>query len=408
MTLQEIEERKKELAEKIKNAKSSEELEELRNDVEEINEQVPDVTEEENAVEETKEETVAEDVPVEETKEEITKEEEREIIRVGAEQVVPIGNFKEERTMNISKYDAETRAFAKKCLGRNDFTEDEKRALGDAVGTTATTFVQSAGGTQGINNTGLFIPKSIVMALEERAENESPIWRDVRKLRVRGNVDVPYLYAGDDANWYAELSNTANEGDEYKAITLVGRELAKNIEITWLVDQMTPEGFIDFIIDELYEKMFKAKVTAIIYGTGATYKQPTGLTNGLSPVTTGDTPIDTIADAKATLSTKAKKGARTYVSPAVADAIRYYKATDGHYPYLMGLPAGIEEEPNLQNNDIVVGNMRNYIWNEQEEIRLDVDINMPKRTVMYGTYQVCDGGAKDGAFAYGQYTVASA
>lgn len=406
MTTQELEERKKELAEQIDNAKSIEEVEELRKAVVDINEQVVEDDEEEKPAEEVKEE-VQEEVQEEQPKvEEIAPEEERKLIRVDTEAIVPIGNIKEERNMN--KYDAEARAFAKKCLGRTDFTEEEQRALGDAVGTTATTFVQSAGGTQGINNAGLFVPKSIVLALEERAENESPIWRDVRKLRVRGNVDVPYLYAGDDAAWYAELANTANEGDEYKAITLVGRELAKNIEITWKVDQMTPEGFIDFIIDELYEKMFKAKVTAIVYGTGSGYNQPTGLTNGLSPVTTGDTPIDTIADAKATLSDKAKKGARVYVSPAVADAIRYYKATDGHYPYLLGLPAGIEEDPYLQNNDIVVGNMRNYVWNEQEEIRLDVAINMPKRTVIYGTYQVCDGGAKVGAFAYGQYTVVSA
>lgn len=400
MTKQEIEEKKQDLVAQIDNAKTVEEVDELRKAVEDIKAEVPD--EEEQPAEEVTEEVKEEEQP---KVEEIAPEEERKLIRVGSEEIVPIGNIKEERTMN--KYDAETRAFAKKCLGRNDFTEEEQRALGDAVGTTATTFVQSAGGTQGINNTGLFIPKSVILALNERAENESPIWRDVRKLQVRGNVDVPYLYAGDDAAWYAELANTANEGDEYKAITLVGRELAKNIEITWKVDQMTPEGFIDFLIDELYEKMFKAKVTAIVYGTGSGYNQPTGLTNGLSPVTTGNTPIDTIADAKATLSDKAKKGARVYVSPAVADAIRYYKNGEGNYPYLMGLPAGIEEDPYLQNNDIVVGNMRNYVWNEQEEIRLDVAINMPKRTVIYGTYQVCDGGAKVGAFAYGQYTVAS-
>lgn len=407
MTLQEIEQKKAELADQIKDAKTAEELEELRKAVEDIKAVSPDEDEAEDVAEdvvEDEKEDVTEDAV--QPQEEIAKEEERELIRVGTEEIVPLGNFKEERTMN--KYDAEARAFAKKCLGRNDFTEEEKRALGDAVTTTATTFVQATADAQGVNNGGLFIPKSIILELEQRAENDSPIWRDIRKLRVNGNVDVPYLYAGDDANWYAELNNTANEGNEYKAITLVGRELAKNIEITWKLDQMTPEGFIDFIIDELYEKMFKAKVTAVIYGTGSTYNQPTGITNGLVAVTTGDTPIDTIADVKASLSTKAKKGAKVYVSPAVADAIRFYKSTAGAYPYLMGLPAGIEEDPYLTNNDIVVGNMRNYVWNEQEEIRLDRDINMPKRTVIYGTYQVCDGGAKAGSFAYGQYTVVSA
>lgn len=397
MTLQEIEERKKELKENILNAKTSEELEELRKAVEEINAEVPD---EEAPAEEIKAE-VEEVKEEEKPAEEITATEERELIRVNAEEVKPVGNIKEERKMN--KYDVETRAWAKKCLGQ-ELNDEEKRALGDAVGTTATTYVASALDAQGINNLGLYIPKSIRMELEERARLESPIYRDVRKLQVNGNVDVPYLFAGDDASWYVELTATANEGQEHKAITLTGRELAKNIELTWKVDQMTPEGFIDYIIDELYEKMYKAKVTAIVYGTGATYNQPAGITLGLTPVTDGDTPIDLIANTKAELNAKAKVGAKVYISSAVADAIRYYKNSEGNYPFLMTLPTGVEEDPYLQNNDVVVGNMRNYVWNEQEEIRIDRDIDIKKRTVIYSAYQVCDGGAKAGAFAFGQFT----
>ena len=404
MTAQEIEERKKELAGKIQDATTVEELEELRNDVEAVNAEVPEV---ELPPEEAEEVTEAAEEVTEEAEAdgEIEQEEERKLIRVGTEEIVPIGNVKEERTMN-NKYDIEARAFAKRLMGQN-LTEEETRALGDAVGTSATTYVASAADAQGINNLGLYIPKSIRLELEERARLESPIYNGIRKLRVRGNVDVPYLYAADNAAWYVELSNTANEGQEHKAITLVGRELAKNIELTWKVDQMTPEGLIDFLVDELYEKMYKAKVTAIIYGTGVTHNQPSGITLGLVAVTTGATPIDTIADTKATLGEDAKVGAGVYVSPAVADAIRYYKNQDGNYPFLAGLPSGIQEDPYLANNDIIVGNLRNYVWNEQEEIRIDRDINIPKRTVIYGAYQVCDGGAKVGAFAYGQYTPAS-
>lgn len=402
MTAQEIEERKKELAGKIQDAASSEELEELRSQVDEINNEVPV---EEQPPEEEQEVTEEASEEVTESKEEVVEaEEERKLIRVGTEEIIPIEKVEEERTMN--KYDIEARAFAKRLMNK-ELDEEEQRALGDAVGTSATTYVASASDVQGINNLGLYIPKSIRLELEGRARLESPIYNGIRKLRVRGNVDVPYLYAADNAAWYVELTNTANEGQEHKAITLIGRELAKNIEITWKVDQMTPEGLIDFLVDELYEKMYKAKVTAIIYGTGNTYNQPSGITLGLNAVTTGATPIDTIADTKATLSEDAKVGAGVYVSPAVADAIRYYKNSEGNYPFLAGLPTGIVEDPYLANNDIIVGNLRNYVWNEQEEIRIDRDINMPKRTVIYGAYQVCDGGAKVGAFAYGQYTPAS-
>lgn len=402
MTIQKIEERKKELAGLIQDAKTSEELEELRKQVDEINAEVPD---EEPKVEEKAPE--GENAPEGEKAPEAEAQvvEEKNLIRVGTETIVPIGNVKEERTMG--KYDVETRAWAKKVLGRKDFTEEEERALGDAVGTTATTFVESAADTQGINNLGLLIPTSITTALLERAAKESPIWRDIRKLNVNGNVDVPYLYAADEAGWYVELNNTANESQEYKKITLVGRELAKNIEITWKADQMTVDGFISFVVDELYEKMFKAKVNAAIYGLGSGSNQPTGITNGLNPVTTGATPIDTIADTKATLNEDAKVGAKIYISPAVADAIRYYKNSEGNYPFLAGLPSGIEEDPFLKNTDIVIGNMRNYVWNEQEAIRLDRDINIKGRTVVYSAYQVVDGGAKINSFAYGKYTEAS-
>lgn len=399
MTLQEIEERKKELAGKIQDTTSLEELEELRKQVEEINNVVPE-DEEEKPVAEVKEE-VKEEVA-------ISEEEERKLIRNG-EDLTPF-EIKEEKKMEERKFtraDNEYRSAWAKTLMGLPLDETEKRAVGDAVGTTATTYVASADGTHGINNTGLLIPTGVVTALLERADKESPIWRDIRKLGVNGNVDVPYLYAADDASFYAELVATANEGQEFKKITLTGRELAKNVEITWKADQMTVDGFIDFIVDELYEKMFKAKINAVIYGTGATYNQPSGITLGLTPVTDGDTPIDTIANTKAKLSVDAQAGARVYISPKVADAIRYYKNQDGNYPFLMGLPAGIEEDPFLKNNDIVVGNMRNYVWNEQEPIRLDRDINMKGRTVIYGAYQVVDGGAKVGAFAYGKFTVAS-
>ena len=311
---------------------------------------------------------------------------------------------KEERRLSSEEVRATKEyrnAWAKKLMGL-ELDEVEERALGDAVGTTATTYVASAANTQGINNVGLFIPTSVVLALMERAEKESPIFRDIRKLGVNGNVDVPYLDEADDAKWYAELTDTDNEGQKYAKVSLNGEELAKDIVLTWKADQMSVDGFVDFIVDELYEKMFKAKVKAVIYGTGN--GEPTGLTNGLTAVTTGATPIDTISNTKATLSTDAKVGAKIYISEAVADLIRFYKDGNNNYPYLVALPNIFEVDPYLANNDIVVGNMRKYIWNEQEPMRIDRDISVKGRKAIYGAYQVCDGAPKAGAFAYGKYT----
>lgn len=403
MTKQEIEERKAELKTKIAEAKTSEELEEIRKDVEAINSEVPD------------EEPKAEE-PAEEVKEEIKEEpkaqvtcscnEERELIRVNAEEIVPIGNIKEERKMVNQKYSAETRAWAKKCLGRNDFDEEEKRALGDAVTTTATTFVQATENDHGINNGGLFIPKEVRMELMEQIEEMSPFFRDIRKINVNGNVDLPYIFASDDANWYAELNCTVNEGVEYKALQLTGWELAKDVVLTWKVEDMTVESFVTFVIEELVHKMGTALINAVIYGTGSS--QPTGAIYGATAITDGDTPIDNIINAYNSLAQDDRRGAKVYVSTSVRVAMVGYKDQNGNYPFLQGLAGTdlftIETDPFLKNNDIIVGNPRNYILNEVTPLRVDWERTVKCRQTRYGAYGIYDGKPKPNAFALGQYT----
>ena len=191
------------------------------------------------------------------------------------------------------------------------FTEDEKRALGDAVTTTATTFVASTESVQGINNGGLFIPTSVREDLMEIIEKNSPIFRDVRKLQVAGNIDLPYLFDSDDAEWYVELTDTKNEGQEYRSLQLTGWELAKDIVITWKLEAMAVESFISFLLEELANKMGKALINAVIYGDGV--NKPTGITKGLTAVKTGATPIDNIINTYETLSDDARIGAKAYV-----------------------------------------------------------------------------------------------
>lgn len=302
-----------------------------------------------------------------------------------------------------------TKAWAKSLMGR-ELTELDKevitKALGDAVTTTSDTYVAAAADAHGINNGGLFIPTEVIVSVFERLSDQSPFFRDCRKFDVNGNVKVPYLGAADDAQWLAEATPTPNEGAEFKAITLTGKELAKKIVLTWKAAEMTVDGFIDYIVDEIVEKMGDAICTAAIYGTGTT--QPVGATNGLTPVTDGSNALDTLLKTYASLSDKAKKGAKAYVSPALGLALIGYTTDDGNYPFINGINRtalfDIEVDPYLANNDAVVGNARNYIWNTNTPIRIDRESKITDRHVIFGGYGVFDGAPKAGAFAYGQYS----
>lgn len=391
-----------EMKDKISNATSMEEIEALK---EEFRNQP-----EEEKVEEVKEEVK------EEKKEEVSEEEERSLMAGIEEKAEDITNLKKINggieKMEEKKFDLKSpeyrSAWAKKVMGLSDdkFTEDEKRALGDAVTTTATTYVASAADTQGINNGGLFIPETVRMELLEIIEQMSPWFRDIRKLSVNGNVDLPYLYSADDANWYVELNDTINEGQEYRELKLTGYELAKYVVITWKAEEMAVESFISFILEELAHKMGTALINATIYGNGS--NKPTGVLNGLEAVTDGETPIDNIIATYATLDEDARRGAKVYVSTAVKIAMIGYKDENGNYPFLQGINGtdlfSIETEPFLQNNDVIVGNPRYYILNINTPMRIDKEASVKGRKVAYGAYGIYDGKAKPGAFAKGSYT----
>ncbi len=394
MTLEEKEEL-------IKTAATEEELEERMN-------QIKEEDEKEKAAKEPEEK------PAEENHEEIKPEEERALVKEtekveerakGDLKIIERGEKKMEKyTIASPEYRS---AWAKKLMKLdNKMTEEEKRALGDAVTTTATTFVAAAADTQGINNGGLFIPTSVREELMEMIDEMSPFYRDIRKLQVNGNIDLPFLFEGDDAAWYTELTDTVNEGNEYRNLQLTGWELAKDVVVTWKLEEMAVESFITFIIEELAHKMGVALINAVIYGDGQ--NKPTGVLNGLTAVTTGETPIDNILATYESLSQEARRGAKVYVSTSVKIAMVGYKDENGNYPFLQGINGtdlfAIETEPFLNNNDIIVGNPRYYILNEVTPTRVEWERTIKGRKTIYGGYGIFDGKGKPGAFAKGQYT----
>lgn len=386
---EEIETRKEEIKSEIAAAETTEKVEELEKEVDALNEE-------------------AEAIEEHEKQEDVAKELEEKSSKI--KEIVMEEKKMEQRKFDLSSKEYRS-AWAKKVMGLSEdkFTEDELRALGDAITTTATTFVASDADTQGINNGGLFIPTSVREELMESISQESPIFRDIRKLSVNGNVDLPYLFEADDANWYAETTETKNEGIEFKNLQLTGWELAKDVVISWKLEEMAVESFIEFIIDELKEKMGKALINAVIYGDGNA--KPTGITNGLVAVSAGADQIANILATYKSLSKDARIGAKVYISNDANLEIISYKDENGNYPFLSGVPAikgfVVEVDPYLNNNDVVAGNMRNYILNENTPVRLDRESTIKGRKVTYGAYGIYDGKAKPGAFALGRKSISA-
>lgn len=397
----------------IDSAETMEDLEKIKQQLEEAENNIKAKADEQD--ENNENETQTKDLESskdEENKTNVSKDEERSMIREtekleerSIENVVEIKEDKKMEQKFTVKSPEYRNAWAKTMMGL-ELNDIEKRAVGDAVGTTATEFVQANASTNGINNLGLLIPDSLRQDLLDIIEQQSPIYRDITKLNINGNIDLPYLFSADDAEWYAETINTKNEGQEYRSLKLTGYELAKDVEITWKAEAMTVDGFMNFLVQELNKKMNTALINAIIYGDGS--NKPTGITNGVT-AKEGTAVIDVIKEVLGTLSDEDRIGAKVYVSSAVADEITFYKDANGNYPYLvagLGNANGvrIETDPYLKDKDIVAGNMKNYILNFNQGLRIDREIQVKPRRVIYGGYVVVDGNKKPNSMAYGKLT----
>lgn len=381
---------KEELLKKLDAAKTEEELKEIRSQLESL-----------NNVEEKKKQLISE---IEER--DLVRNTQNEIETRKFVKVDEINDKKDEKAekhslAEILKSPEYRTAWAKTLLNRK-LEEKEERALGDAVTTTATEYTASAAETQGINNGGLFIPTDVRTDMLRIIEETSPFLRDVRKLAVSANIDMPYLNAADDAEWYAELEDTKNEGAEYKSLSLTGHELAKQVEITWKLEAMAVEEFIAFITKELANKMARALATAVLYGDGD--KKPTGALKDAIKVT-GTEVIETMINTYAQLPSEMKVGAKAYLSSALAIQVVGFKDNNGNYPYLQGLDKTalfkVEVDPFLKDEDMIVGNPQNYVLNTVQQISVNQEKKITQRRTTYSTYAIYDGKPYPKAFNKG-------
>lgn len=403
MTLKELEVKKAELRKKINDAKTEEELEELRKQAEELNKEIPDKEEKQEITHEEERALIQDTENLEKRKVEITnslaKMEEREM-----------KNFTKHNVLKSEEYRS---AWAKKlmCLPETEFTEDEKRALGVAVTTTATTYTAPSAGADGVNNGGLFIPETVSMEILREVELESPFLRDIAKTYVRGLISFPYKKSGSGAEWNAEGTDNNLESDEWANLTFTQMELSKTIRITWKLEAMAVEDFINYIVEEVAREMRENLADKPFYGNGT--NEIAGITlegnNIDAEYASTVNALDAIKAAIEKLPIRRKAGAKIYLSESMATEIAFMKDDNGAYinnPVNgVGLNSiaryPVEVDPYLKDGDFIIGNARWYKMNFNENLSVSKDVIGRSRVNDYTGYCVVGGAPVPNSFVYG-------
>ena len=404
MTLKEIETKKAELRKKINEAKTEKELEELRKQAEELNKEVP--SEENNGTISHEEERalIADTNNLEQRKVEITN-----IISERKEEKME----KKFTRANVLKSEEYRSAWAKRlmCKSEKDFTEDEKRALGVALTTTATTYTEPSSGADGVNNGGLFIPETVSMEILKEIELESPFLRDVAKTYIKGLISFPYKESGSGAEWGTEGTDNKLESDKWAELTFAQMELTKTIRITWKLEAMAVEDFINYIVGEVSREMREELADKPFYGTGV--KEIAGISlsgnNIDAEYESTVTSLEAIKAGLAKLPKRKRAGAKIYIAEDLALDIAFLKDDNGMYinnPVNgVGLESiakyRVEVDPFLKDGDFVIGNARWYKMNFNENLSVSKDIIGRSRVNDYTGYCVVGGAPVPNSFVYG-------
>ncbi|MEC0107263.1 phage major capsid protein [Paenibacillus taichungensis] len=122
------------------------------------------------------------------------------------------------------------------------------------------------------------IPTTILNEVIKKLEVRGRVWSRVRKLNIKGGVEVPLLSVKPVATWITEAKSSDRQKVQAKdkvSFSYFGLEC--KVAVSLLADTVTLEGFETLVIDLIVEAMIKALEAAVVSGSGS--GAPLGITN---------------------------------------------------------------------------------------------------------------------------------
>ena len=293
MTLEEKEAKKVELRNAINEAETEEKLEELKEEVEALNNEPIEAEEEKEQEEVPTEEEKVEEV---EEKEEVEPQiDERSLLRSS----IVIGERKmEENKVEFRNSKEYVDAYANYVKTGED---KELRAL------------VTTGGYASSNSPTVEVP-DLVYDIVKTAWEREDLMRRVRTLAVRGNLKVQFEVSGSDASIHTEGNGAVSEEElVLGVVTIQPQSIKKWISISDEVADLRGEEFLRYIYDELTYRIAKKCADTLV---GIVKTLPSSLSaNGetgvydtvsANAITTAPA-VSTIAEAIANLSDEARE-----------------------------------------------------------------------------------------------------
>lgn len=341
------------------------------------------------------------------------EEEARRAFEANPQNVNPVNTNKEERKMDLNKRQAMSLVTGLVARGKMP-SEEEQRALGKALTTTATTYVAASAEADGVNNAGILIPTDLVLEYLKEEGKLSPIIADIAFTSVKGLVVYPYRESRTSANHKAEGSGTGKNQFKLNKLELNKGFLQIVIDVTDEVEALTDIDLGAYIIDCISQDLSEDWAADLIYGNG-TDDAVRGIVDGA--VTTGISSyqagkeLETLVKAVKLTKGRYRRGAKIYVSQSFFDAIAFDVDSNGNFKFpIVNGGVGVtsvanlrvELDENLNDGDFIIGNVGKYYKaNLLLPLGIEKERDSIKHITTYVASQFCAAAPFPGAFVYG-------
>ena len=272
-------------------------------------------------------------------------------------------------------------AWCKHMLGM-PLTDEERTAF---VHTTGTTSGQTAGYT---------IPTTLLNEIWDLVEEQHAILKDITIYRTGTILEVAKrtsIAAGDAGTVSENAAPTDEEKNVFAKVTLAGKDFAKVVKISYALGIMSIDGFQQFIVKEIADRLGSALASDVITQIGTDYDSTN---NDLDVGTSGKIGWADVAGALAAL--KNVNGISIYASQttiykyivgmvdSTGRPLFQHDANESIRGYLAGFP--VKAEDAITDDLVWFGDPKKVVGNMVQDIMVENARDIEKHVDVYSGY----------------------
>ena len=148
--------------------------------------------------------------------------------------------------------------------------------------------------TRAVTNGDLLIPEEVIVNLLPMVAEQSKFYNEVNVVRLSGSGRAILEGANPEAIWTEMCDPIEELALAFSAVEVDGFKVGGHIPVCNAVLEDSMINLADYIESKLATAIAKALDKAIVAGTGATGKQPTGIINGVAPTPLTDNKLSSI------------------------------------------------------------------------------------------------------------------